>query len=111
MKKTLLTALAIIGITFPAHAERAVITGTLTIISNQFVVKTSLPLETEDDSGTIISSNKIQVVCDSSQIADLRALVGKHVMVDGEVFTAHTRYHIEPLLIDITDGDYMERAQ
>jgi hypothetical protein len=29
--------------------------------------------------------------------------------MDGELFTAHTRYHIEPLLLDISEGDYMER--
>ena len=29
--------------------------------------------------------------------------------MDGEIFPAHTRYRIEPLLLDISEGDFMER--
>lgn len=109
MRTLLATIAAIAAITFSAQAERAVIYGTLTIISNQFVVKTSAPVETEDeDTAEIIRSSKIQIAgtYDNSK---LRTLVGKKVQMDGELFTAHTRYHIEPLLLDISDGDYMER--
>jgi hypothetical protein len=109
MKKLLAIAAAVAVTAIPARAERAVIYGVLTIISNQFVVKTDVPLETEID-GEKISSSKIQVAgYGPEEVPALRALVGKKVQMDGEIFTPHTRYHIEPLLIDITDGDYMER--
>ena len=111
-KKNLLAiavAVAVAITAIPARAERAVIYGVLTIISNQFVVKTSVPLETEID-GEKISSSKIQLAgYGPEEVPALRALVGKRVQMDGEIFAAHTRYHIEPLLIDIADGDYMER--
>jgi hypothetical protein len=47
MKKLLTTIAAIAAIALSAQAERAVIYGTLTIISDQFVVKTFQPFETE----------------------------------------------------------------
>lgn len=99
-----------------AQAERAILYGTLTLISNQFVVKTSEPFETEieDEDGQAVHyrESKIQLAGYSQEeIPALRALVGKKVQMDGEIFTASTRYHIEPLLLDISAGDYMEREQ
>jgi uncharacterized protein DUF4431 len=112
MKQIITIIAAIVAITITAisaQAERAVIYGTLTIISNQFVVKLSVPFETEIENEKVTTS-KIQVAGYGLQeVPSLRALVGKKVQMDGEIFTAHTRYHIEPLLIDVSDGDFMER--
>ena len=105
-------ALALAFMAGSAQAERAVVYGTLTVISDQFVVKTSQPFETEieDGNGAPVHyrENKIQLAgYGPEEIASLRALVGKKVQIDGEIFAAHTRYHIEPLLIDLSEGDFM----
>lgn len=107
-------ALALAFAAGAAQAERAVLYGRLVVISDQFVVKTSQPFETEidDEDGQAVHyrENKIQVAGYSQEeISALRALVGKKVQMDGEIFTASTRYHIEPLLLDISAGDFMER--
>jgi uncharacterized protein DUF4431 len=75
---------------------------------------TPQPVETETEAENgepiIVSSTKIQVAGYSSEeVPWLRALVGKKVMMDGDLFIANTRYHIEPLLINIGEGDFMER--
>jgi hypothetical protein len=93
-----------------AHAEQAVISGTLTIIANRFVVRMPEPFQTEgeDENGEflILSSNEIQVICRSEDTPQLRALLGKKVMMEGDIFTANTWYHIKPILIDIQEGAF-----
>ena len=75
------------------------------------MVKTHVPVETEDeDTCQIISSSKIQITGEYNN-SELRALVGQKVQMDGELFTAHTRYHIEPLLLSITEGEVIDRTE
>ena len=80
-------------------------------LSNHVVVKMSEPFKTENDfsEGEIVSSTKVQIICTDEQAPELRALLGKKVQMDGEMFTAHTRYHIEPLLLNISEGECLER--
>ena len=75
-------ALALAFMAGAAQAERAVLYGCLLVISDQFVVKTSQPFETEieDEDGALVHyrENKIQVAgYGPEDVASLRALVGK----------------------------------
>jgi hypothetical protein len=60
----------------------------------------------------MVSTSKIQLAgYGPEQVPVLRTLVGKKVTAEGEIIPAHTRYHIEPLLISIGDeeeGDIWE---
>jgi hypothetical protein len=94
------------------HGRRSsrtgVVCGTLTVISNYFVVKTDHPFETEikdwtnDDKPMMVTTSEIQLAgYGPEEVPALRALIGKKIMVEGEVFPSHARYHIEALLIDV----------
>jgi hypothetical protein len=82
----------------------------LTIIANRFVVRTPEPFQRkgEDENGEsrILSSNEIQVICSDEDKPELKALVGKKVMLEGDIFTAHTIYHIRPILLLMDEGAY-----
>jgi uncharacterized protein DUF4431 len=89
------------------------VTGTLTIINNRFMLK--LPEEfstetefTESGKPEIVSTKIMQIICDDEDKPGLRKLLGKKIMVEGEVFAAHTIYHKTPILIMMSKGAYGE---
>jgi hypothetical protein len=85
-----------------AAQQTATVNGTLIIFKDQFVVKTREAVEVEDDMQGKVSGSRVQLVgYEESDVARLKALVGKSVAVNGLLGAGHTRYHIVPLIISI----------
>jgi hypothetical protein len=104
MKRLFATlALALAFMAGAAAANAQYIYGRLTIVGNQFILKTPEPFETDvsekQDGTEIVTTSKIHVRCSKERRAEVRALVGKDVRILADVEPANTLQDCAPLVL------------